>query len=48
MTPDRDEWLVQWWPKERPLPEGWRLCEPGSARRCHHEEWSVLIERAEP
>ena len=44
MAVETDEWLVRWWPRAEPLPEGWRIAavpeEP-----CCHDRWSVLIER---
>lgn len=35
--------LTKWWPKNKPIPDGWRLIVP--QRISHHSQWSVLIEK---
>lgn len=35
------ETVVQYWPKGKPLPEGWELVN--SLEDCHHGVYSVLI-----
>lgn len=40
------EATLRWWPKNKPLPDGWR--ESANTHPCHHDHWSRLIEEIGP
>ena len=39
------EFTVQYWPKDKPIPAGWKLVN--SLSDCHHGLYSVLIRQTE-